>query len=417
MKSRNRIGVTQTQRLALSVGLQASLRLLRSDAAGLIRYLEEQAAETPALSLRTVLPAAGDWLPRWSGALPNSGPDEAAGLASHGPSLVSHVMQALPGLDLAPADGPIALALIEALEPSGWLGRPLSAIATELRRSEDTVARVLARLQQIDPPGLFARSLAECLSLQAQEAGVMDATMAVMLSRLDLVASGDWGSLSALAAAPEDEIRRRFRLIRSFNPKPGTAFCALASPLREPDLIVRQGQNGWEVSLNHSALPALVVDPEAAGASHARDVLRLVENRNSTLLRVARAILAHQRAALDRGPAALRALTMQSLAASVDLHKSTVSRVVAGASVDTPHGTWWLRALFSPDMGAETAAAALRSRLAQVVAAEPPGAPLSDEALAAALSTDGVTLARRTVAKYRQALRIPPAHQRRQSAL
>jgi RNA polymerase sigma-54 factor len=413
MKSRFRLGVTQTQRLGLNAGLQTALRLLRTDAAGLTQFLEEQAAEIPALILRPALPAPGDWLPRWSGVLPHSGTDDGAQLVGHGPSLLAHVMASVPALVNTPADRRIALDLVEALDPTGWLGQPLADIARGAGVSLDQAEAVLIRLQRIDPPGLFARSLAECLRLQAAEAGVLDPVLEAMLDRLDLVASGDWTALSRLTGVAEDQIQQRFRLIRSFNPKPGTAFSALASPQREPDLIVRQGEGGWLVTLNASCLPSMAVDPDAAGAARAREVVRLVEGRNTTLVSIGQAILSHQRAALDGGMAALRPLTMQALAQTLGLHKSTVSRVVAGAAVDTPFGTWWLRGLFSADMGADTSAAALRARLSRLIAGEDPIRPLSDDALAAVLSGDGVTLARRTVAKYRQDLRIPSTHVRR----
>ncbi|MFN3846798.1 MAG: RNA polymerase factor sigma-54 [Paracoccaceae bacterium] len=413
MKSRTRIGVTQTQRLQLSTGLHAALRLLRADAAGLARYLEEQAAETPALTLTPSLPAAGEWLPRWSGFLPHSGPDETERLAAHGPSLMAHVSDAIASLIPAGRGQRIALALAESLEPTGWLGRDPAAIAAELAVPMVEVETVLAQLQQIEPSGLFARNLAECLRLQAVDSGELDPTLAMMLRRLDLVASGDWATLSRLADVSEAEIQRRFRIIRSFNPKPGTAFGALASPVREPDLIARQGEGGWMVTLNHASLPTVSIDPDAAKAARAREVLRLIESRNSTLLSVGQAILVHQRDALEHGTTALRPLTMQDVATVVGVHKSTVSRVVAGTAVDTPHGTWWLRALFSVDMGADTAAAALRAKLARMITDENTALPLSDDALAEALSGNGVVLARRTVAKYRADLHIPPAHRRR----
>lgn len=416
MNQRTKLGVTQSQRLQLNAGLQTALTVLRADAAGLIQFLEEEAAKTPALTLHPVLPSPGDWLPRWSGVLPHSGPDEAEALAAHGPSLIAHVLSALPALFAEETDRHIALLLTEALEPSGWLGRPPEAIAARAGVPVAKVMAVLARLHRIDPPGLFARNLAECLRLQAIDAEQLDPVLDGMLDRLDLVASGDWAALAAQIGTTQDQIHQRFRLIRSFNPKPGASFAAVASPLREPDLIVRQGEGGWIVSLNQSSLPALRVDPEAKGAAHARDVMRLIENRNTTLLAVAQAILQHQRAALDSGTAALRPLTMQSVAETVGLHKSTISRVIAGAAVDTPHGTWWLRTLFSKDMGADTAAAALRARLARLIAQENPAQPLSDDALAMALSEGGATLARRTVAKYRADLRLPPAHRRRRRA-
>lgn len=415
MTERIKIGVTPTQRLQLSTGLHASLRVLRADSAELTRFLEEQAAENPALILRPVLPDAGDWLPRWSGILPDAGLHEAASLVSHGPSLMAHVLAAIPSLVDSAAERRIALMLADALEPTGWLGRPPDVIAAEARVPLASVQAVLTRLQTMDPPGLFARSLSECLRLQAREAGVLDPVLHLMLDRLDLVAAGDWSRLARLSGSTEPEVQARFRILRSFNPKPGTSFATTASPLREPDLVARPAAGGWQVSLNHSALPALRVDPDGGGAARARDVIRLIETRNATLLSVGQAILSHQHKALDQGPAALRPLTMQGLAQRVGLHKSSVSRVVAGTAVDTPHGTWWLRRLFSADMGADASSGALRARLARLVAQEDPASPLSDDRLAQMLGADGSTLARRTVAKYRADLRIPAGHRRRRA--
>ena len=196
MTARTKLAVTQTHRLHLSAGLQTALRLLRADATGLTEYLEEQAAETPALTLHPVHPGPGDWLSRWSGVLPHSGPDETAALAAHGPSLMAHVLAAIPALVPLDADRHIALALADALEPSGWLGCPPSAIAADLGQPLAAVERVLACLHRIDPPGLFARDLADCLRLQAIADGVMDPVLTIMLSRLDLVASGDWAALA-----------------------------------------------------------------------------------------------------------------------------------------------------------------------------------------------------------------------------
>lgn len=414
MSSTSGLRVTQNQRIALNASLQASLRVLHSDAAGLARYLEEQAAETPALVLRPALPSLGEWLPRWQGAGPGLGLAAAEAVAATGPSLAAHVLEALPGLVPRAADRPVALALAEALEPTGWLGRTTAQIAQEAAVPEAAVLAVLRQLQKIDPAGLFARDLAECLRLQAMDAGQLDPVLEVMIANLPLVASGDWDRLARLAGVDQARLRQAFARLRSFNPKPGTAFSGLSSPLREPDLTVRQtGAGAWEVALNRSCLPEMDVRPGAEGAGRAKALIQMVAARNATLLAVARDVLAHQAAALGQGAEALRPLTMQEVADRLDLHKSTVSRVVAGAAVDTPQGTWWLRSLFSKDMGADLGAAALRARLVQLVAGEDRERPLSDDALAAALSEGGAVIARRTVAKYRAALRIAPAHRRR----
>ncbi|MEO8244282.1 MAG: RNA polymerase factor sigma-54 [bacterium] len=420
MSQRPRIQVTQTQRLQLNIGLQVSIKLLRADAAGLTRYLEEQAADNPHLALDPPpLPAAGEWLPRWTrvfAAEPMEGRDQAG----PGQSLMAHVLGTIDRRMKSVREREIALALAEALEPSGWLGRPVAEIASTLGARMVEVEAVLRRLQEIEPVGLFARDLAECLRLQAQEEGSLDRTMAVMLTNLDLLAAGRLARLADLAGVDESEITRRFQLIRAMNPKPGTEFDDLAVERpREPDLIARQDSDGrWQVALNRSSLPALRIVAEGAGSAAdlaaAKGLQRMVTARNSTLLAVGAEIMRRQQRALDDGPGYLAPITMAEVAEAVGLHESTVSRVVAGSSVDTPRGTWWLRLLFSRGLGNDQlSGSALRDRLARLVGSEPPGAPLSDAVLAVALSVDGTRIARRTVAKYRAMLGIAPAHRRR----
>jgi RNA polymerase sigma-54 factor len=216
----------------------------------------------------------------------------------------------------------------------------------------------------------------------------------------------------------EADVTARLRVIRSFDPKPGAQFSALAAPIREPDLVVQKGPDGWTVALNRSALPDLRLADLAKGSpgqrSEARNLIKMVEGRNASLLKVGAAILKHQASALDRGPQMLAAMTMADIATEVELAQSTVSRIVAGTAVDTPHGTWWLRALFSQAKSeGGHSSAALRERLSRLVASEDGARPLSDAALAAVLSSPGFDVARRTVAKYRSMLGIPPAHRRR----
>jgi RNA polymerase sigma-54 factor len=415
MKQRNRISVQQTQRLTLSTTLAASIHILRADASGLSRYLEEQAAENPQLVLSP--PMASDWTPRWKSALHAEGgtPDAAAA----GPSLVAHALDLMNQLRLqSPRDEQIALALVEALEPSGWLGRDLPGISRETGSTLRDVEAVLRQLQaRANPTGLFARNLAECLRLQADEAGEADPAMLAVLDRLALVARGELDRLAREAGLTLDDVRTRIDRLRRYDPKPGTGFAPHAAPVREPDLIAEKGEAGWMVSLNRSTLPAVsVAEGRGKGRAEARAILRMVEGRNTTLLAVGQEILARQAAVLDDGLGALVPMTMADVAGALGLHESTVSRVVAGTSVDTPRGTWWLRAFFTqaPHEGGP-AAGALRDRLARLVAAEDPTRPLSDEALALALAEDGTApIARRTVAKYRAMLNLPPAHRRRQ---
>jgi RNA polymerase sigma-54 factor len=412
MKSRSRITIQQTQRLTLTTSLAASMKILRADAGGLTRFLEEQAAENPNLVLAR--PASTDWTPRWVSAFALGG--SSSEQAAAGPSLAAHAMTLVDRLRLQGRSAKIAGALVEALEPTGWLGRPTTAIAQGIGASVSEVEAVLLRLQaEADPTGLFARSLAECLRLQAVEQGEMDPAMAAVLERLELVGRGDIDRLAREAALDVATVRARIGMMRGYDPKPGASFQPFAAPVREPDLIAVLGPQGWTLALNRSSLPTLsLAEGKGKGRSAARELIRLVENRNATLLTVAQEILSRQEAALNQGTGALVPMKMAEVAASVGLHESTVSRVVAGTSVDTPHGTWWLRSLFTGAVRkGGPAAGALRDRLARLVAEEDPSIPLSDEALAMALGTEGAPIARRTVAKYRALLNLPPAHRRR----
>lgn len=412
MKSRNRISVQQTQRMALTTGLATSIRILRADAAGLSRYLEEAAAENPQIILAK--PQLQDWLPRWKSAF--NADAERPEQEAAGPSLVSHVLGVIEALRLSPADQRIAMALAEALEPSGWIGRSLASIAGQLGVGVPAVEAILRRLQdRAEPTGLFARNLAECLRLQAEEAGALDRPMAALLDRLDLLAKGEIDRIAREAGLTPADLRQAFGRLRSYDPKPGAGFEANAAPVREPDLIAEKSASGWIVSLNRSALPSVsVAEGRAKGRAEARALIKMIEGRNATLLSVAQDILTRQTAALEEGLGAMVPMTMAEVGEALGLHESTISRVVSGTAVDTPRGTWWLRALFTkaPREGGP-AAGALRDRLARLVATEDPDAPLSDEALAAALAEGGAPIARRTVAKYRAMLNLPPAHRRR----
>lgn len=426
MRNRQRLGLIQTQKLALNSSLQASISILRSDAAGLTRYLEEQARDNPHLNLGPP-PVSHDWLPRWSGVFTAQGMGEAAELASAGPSLIAHVMEQIDALDLAPPDQRIALALAEALEPSGWLSGTMEAVARQAGANLPNVEAVLAQLQRLDPAGIFARNLAECLYLQALENDLLSPAMTLILQHLDVLATGDLARLARLAGVDEVEVRDCLREIRAMNPKPGADFAPDSAAFQPaPDLLVMAAGEGWSVALNRSSLPSLRVDATAKGSaaalSAARGVERMIEARNSTLLQVGREVVGRQQEALRRGLIALAPMAMADVAEALGCHESTISRVVAGTSVDTPHGTWWLRMMFSPALGGDGApivsGAAMRQHLAEVIGSEPRGTSLSDGELAEALRLKtGVTLARRTVAKYRESLGIPPAHRRKRQKL
>lgn len=413
MTTRNRITIRQTQRLSLNTRLLSSIKLLASDSLGLSRFLEEAAANNPALVVEA--PAVNDWVPRWRDAFARApgGVDLSNVAESAEPGLIAHVEAAIGTLRLDSSAARIARFLVEALEPTGWLGLPLSAVAANAGASVAAVETVLIQVQRIEPAGLFSRNLSECLRLQAADEGWLDPLAEAVLTRLPIVASGDAALLASLLDASEAAILAVIRRLRRLDPKPGARFGPCAAPVREPDLIATRGPGGWEVALNHSALPSLRL-ADGPGRAEAKALLRLVEGRNTTLLRVATEILTRQAAALEHGTGALQPMVMTEVAESLGLAQSTVSRAVAGTSVDTPMGTWWLRELFSQAIrGNGPAAASLREGLARMIAAEDPGKPMTDDDLSRALAGAGAPVARRTVAKYRSMLGIPPAHLRR----
>jgi RNA polymerase sigma-54 factor len=414
------ISLSQRQRLQLNTGLQTAITLLRMDAGGLTRYLEEQAERNGYLAVEAPPLDPVAWTPRWTTAFHGTG-GEMPDTAQPGPSLMAHVLSQIETVTRSERERGIALVLAEAIEPSGWLGRPLAELAAEARCSVGDAEAVLMRLQRMEPTGLFARSLAECLRLQAADADRLDPVMAGVLENLDLLAEGRTARLAEICDATEAEVLARLRVIRSFDPKPGAQFEPGTVDAREPDLTVTAGPQGWQVALNRSALPAVSVrrpgvrpaDPaERAALADALGLCRMVEQRNATLLRVAQEVISRQQAVLDHGLGALQPLGMAEVAEAVGLHESTISRAVAGVALSTPGGTYALRSLFGPRVG-DTSAAAIRAEIARLVAAEDAGAPLSDLALTEALAASGRPVARRTVAKYRAQLRIPTAGQRR----
>ena len=332
----------------------------------------------------------------------------------------------------------IALHLVEALEPSGWLGQPLDQIARDAGAKPDEAAAVLTALQRMEPAGLFARDLRECLWLQAEDRGEDCPAMAAVLDHLALAACGDLPALARACGIAEGEAARCLASIRGMNPKPGAGFSHDPTLARAPDLIVAREGGAWRVALNRSALPAIRVsgpgggpggapgggpgrrvplDPGLGEALRAATWLqRAVQQRNRTTLAVAAELVRRQTGFLENGASALSPLRQRDLALAVGMHESTVSRVVAGLTIATPHGVFAVKALFPHASGADgtgPSAAALRHRIAALVRTEDPARPLSDGEIGARLAAEGVAVARRTVTKHREALGLPPAPDRR----
>jgi RNA polymerase sigma-54 factor len=404
------VGTTtrQVQRLTLTPALRAALDLLRMDARDLSQHIAQAADRNPWIEVRRWPAAGGAGLPV----------DAADQVEAAGPSLSAHVAGWIDAQFPAGPRRRIALALADALEPSGWLGARLDQIRRETGCSAAEAEAVLAEVQRIEPRGLFARSLAECLRLQADEAGVLDGVMQAVLDRLDLVARGDVAALARLARCEPAAVRQRIDALRGMDPKPGSRFSVERLPPVPPELEAQRGPTGWQVLPAQGALPEVALRAEApagdADVAAARALIAMLDRRGQLLVRIGSEMVLRQARAMETGTAAMRPLTRGAVAAALGLHESTVSRATAGLRIRTPHGVLRAAAFFPAGLAdGAVSSAAVKAALRALVEAEDASAPLSDAALGAALAGRGLPAARRTVAKYREAMGIAPACRRR----
>ncbi|MFN3938729.1 MAG: RNA polymerase sigma-54 factor [Gemmobacter sp.] len=419
---RNTPGLQTTQRLSLSAGMREALDILRMSNRELAEFLEAAAARVPGLEvapLAGTVGRAGASVSR-GGRVPARGSAELAvpqaEPAGALPGLYAHVMawieRRIPASDRA-----VACAFAEALEPSGWLGSDLATISAAAGVPVRRGAAVLTLLQRIEPAGLFARDLAECLRLQAEDAGLLDPAMSAVLDRLDLVARQDLAEIARRSGLPVDALAAAVRVLRGFDPKPGARFAPDAVPLGPPELIAQPGPEGWIAAINPDGLMGLRVRPGAGGgaSAEAARISAMIARRNATLQAIAAEILARQGVALDHGRGRLLPLTRRAVAETLGLSPSTVSRAIEGARIVTPLGVMRLADFFPAALSGDTSSAAAQSLLRRLVAEEDRHLPLTDAQLARALADAGIPVSRRTVVKYRDRLGIAPRHLRRRS--
>ena len=359
-----------------------------------------------------------------------------------GASLREHLLSQLIVSPLTLRDRTLVAALIDDLDDSGFLTQPLeditASLQTELEELEpEEVETALKHLQNMDPTGVGARNLAECLTLQlrALPAGTpaRDAAMRLTTHYLDLLAARDVGKLKKMLGIDDPALRAARTLILSLNPRPGAAFGADETHYVIPDVYVRKIKGMWIASLNADAMPKLRVNRvyadilarhrESGGSQlatqlqEARWLIKNVQQRFDTILRVSQAIVDRQKHFFEHGEVAMRPLVLREIADAVELHESTISRVTTQKYMMTPRGLYELKYFFgshvATDNGGACSSTAIRALIKQLVAAENSKKPLSDGQLAEVLGQQGIVVARRTVAKYRESLQIPPANMRR----
>ncbi len=327
--------------------------------------------------------------------------------------------------------------LIDLVDEAGYLGGDLPSVAEKLGTSVREVEAVLAILQGFDPPGICARDLAECLTLQLKERNRFDPAMQALIGRLDLLAKRDFNALKKVCGIGDEDLADMIAEIRRLNPKPGLAFgSALVQPI-VPDVFVRPGPDGgWIVELNSDTLPKVLVNQSyyaEVSATTRRDtdksylaeclqsatwLVRALDQRARTILKVSNEIVRQQDGFFAHGVEHLRPLNLKTVAEAISMHESTVSRVTANKYIATSRGIFELKYFFTSAIaashgGAAHSAEAVRHRIKQLIDAETAADVLSDDTIVDKLREAGIDIARRTVAKYREAMRIPSSVQRR----
>ncbi len=353
------------------------------------------------------------------------------------PDLRQHVREQIALSLRDPADRLIAGELADALDEQGYLCADAGEIAARLGAPLADVTRVLGLCQRFDPAGLFARNLAECLALQLAARDRFDPAMAAMVANLPLVARRDFSALKKLCGVDEADLLDMLAELRALDPRPGLAFVVDTAEIVRPDVVVRAAPDGsWAIELNPDTLPRLLVDQTYAArvSQNARErgdrefvtqclqsanwLVRSLDQRARTILKVATEIVRQQDGFLAYGVGHLRPLNLKTVADAIGMHESTVSRVTANKFMMTPRGVFEFRYFFTvaiaaSDGGDAHSSETVRERIRTLIDAERPDKVLSDDAIMEMLKEDGIDIARRTVAKYREAMNIASSVQRR----
>ena len=466
-----------SQHLTLTPQLQQSIRLLQLSTVELNQEIDRLLMENPALeredheggeaeaaphAASTATPASSEAPAETpaSSSEPSSEPDWSAELASNWrsggddedsdrslatpdtPTLRDHLRSQLTLTKLGERDRILVGLLIDALDEDGYLTQPLEEIVAMLSPEAEAdreflfgeLSIALQQLQNLEPAGVGARSPGECLCLQMKamaKDAARDLALVIAEKHLELLASRDYTRLKNATGADDDALRAAQRLILALNPRPGAAFAKVEARYVIPDVIVKKSRSVWRASLNPEAMPRLRINrlyAELAAAARsgnalssqlqeARWLIKNVQQRFDTILRVSQAIVDRQRHFLEHGEVAMRPLVLREIAETLSLHESTISRVTTQKYMATPRGTFELKYFFgshvATDAGGAASSTAIRALIKQLVAAENTKVPLSDARISQILGEQGIVVARRTIAKYRESLQIPPVNQRK----
>jgi RNA polymerase sigma-54 factor len=362
---------------------------------------------------------------------------DAAANATREKTLHEHLHDQLAELSFDPSDRMIAAHLIDLTEDDGYLRADLDETAQRLGVTRSEVEAILDRLQQFEPAGVMARSLQDCLALQLKDRDRLDPAMAALVDNLPMLAKHDYAGLKAACGVDSEDLTDMIAELKRLTPKPGLGFGGDGARSVEPDVMVRERPDGgWAVELNTDTLPRVLMNNRYAAqisgaartdeekvfitqcAQNASWLVKSLDQRARTILKVSSEIVRQQDAFFAKGVAWLRPLNLKTVADAVELHESTVSRVTSNKYVATPRGLFELKYFFtsaiaSSDGGEAYSAEAVRYRIKAMIDSETASDVMSDDKIVDRLHADGVEIARRTVAKYREAMNIPSSVQRR----
>lgn len=358
-------------------------------------------------------------------------------IASSTISLRDHIIDQINTDIRDPLQKMIALHLTEYLDESGYITQDLSPLAEVLKCNVEELERVITMLQGLDPAGVFARSLTECLKLQLIDRNRYDPAMELLLANLELMAKCDFKSLKKICAVDDEDLKDMCAEIRALNPKPGSNFTSENLQVVQPDVFLKRDKNGtWMVELNNDTLPRVLVSRRYYAYVEAKVqdkqskkflseqwntanwLVKALDMRANTILKVAAEIVAQQDEFFKKGIHYLRPLVISDIATAIEAHESTVSRVINGKYIATHMGTYELKYFFSSGVGSkengeDISSKRIKHMIKQLIDAESPKAILSDDKIAKILQKEGVDIARRTVMKYREAMNIASSVQRR----
>jgi RNA polymerase sigma-54 factor len=361
-------------------------------------------------------------------------------LEAHETTLREHLLDQMRVAVHNHRDRALVELIVDALDDNGYLEEGIEEIHArlpeELEIEIEELAIALKLVQSFDPPGVGARNAAECLSLQIRRMPKVAfvtrrMALAIVENYLTLFAQRDFNKLRKALDCDDEDLREAQVIIRLCNPHPGACFATDASDFVVPDVIVKRSKNGWQVSLNHDVMPRLRINTlyanilkqnkgEGSLGTQLQEAKWLIKNmrqRFDTILRVAQAIVERQRNFFSHGAVAMRPLVLREIADTLGLHESTISRVTTQKYMLTPHGMFELKYFFgshvATEAGGEASSTAIRALIKQLIGAEDPKTPFSDSKIADMLAEQGMVVARRTVAKYREALKIPPVNLRK----